>query len=67
MLGEVSGLEEGQLVRATGNILSVPVGDGLLGRVVDPLGRPIDGLGPLSNYERGAWRYRPPASLTANP
>src|SRR5579862_7044336 len=41
VLGDVSGLQEGQLARATGRILSVPVGDGLLGRVVDPLGRPI--------------------------
>ncbi len=41
VLGEVGGLEEGQLVRATGTILSVPVGDGLLGRVVDAA-RPAD-------------------------
>ncbi|MCL6091467.1 MAG: F0F1 ATP synthase subunit alpha [Actinobacteria bacterium] len=47
VLGESAGLEEGQLARATGRILSVPVGDELLGRVVDPLGRPIDGLGPI--------------------
>ena len=47
VLGETYGLQEGQLARATGHILSVPVGDGLLGRVVDPLGRPIDGLGPV--------------------
>ncbi|MGH9105947.1 MAG: F0F1 ATP synthase subunit alpha, partial [Acidimicrobiales bacterium] len=45
VLGETEGLQEGQLARATGQILSVPVGDGLLGRVVDALGRPIDGLG----------------------
>jgi F-type H+-transporting ATPase subunit alpha len=49
VLGSVDSLEEGQLVRATGRILSVPVGDGLLGRVVDPLGNPIDGKGPLTN------------------
>ena len=49
VLGSVSGIEEGQLVRATGEILSVPVGDGLLGRVVNPLGEPIDGKGPLTN------------------
>ena len=47
VLGEMKGLEEGQLARATGRILSVPVGDELLGRVVDPLGRPLDGLGPI--------------------
>ena len=48
VLGNVEGIEEGQPVWATGNILSVPVGDDLLGRVVDPLGQPIDGKGPLS-------------------
>jgi F-type H+-transporting ATPase subunit alpha len=47
ILGGSEGLEEGQLARSTGRILSVPVGDELLGRVVDPLGRPIDGLGPI--------------------
>jgi F-type H+-transporting ATPase subunit alpha len=47
VLGEPTGIEEGQLARATGRILAVPVGDELLGRVVDALGRPIDGLGPL--------------------
>ncbi|MYH88734.1 MAG: F0F1 ATP synthase subunit alpha, partial [Acidimicrobiaceae bacterium] len=48
---EVEGIVEGQAVVATGDILSVPVGDGLLGRVVNPLGEPIDGKGPLSNVE----------------
>src|SRR5579875_1380742 len=47
VLGSTSGLQEGQLVRSTGRILSVPVGDALLARVVDPLGRPLDGLGPV--------------------
>jgi F-type H+/Na+-transporting ATPase subunit alpha len=47
VLGEVDTLEEGQIVRATGRILSVPVGDALLGRVVNALGDPIDGLGPI--------------------
>ena len=45
VLGEFSGIDEGQEVRRTGEVLSVPVGDGYLGRVVDPLGEPIDGLG----------------------
>jgi F-type H+-transporting ATPase subunit alpha len=54
VLGDVSGLDEGQVVRATGRILSVPVGDALLGRVVNPLGEPIDGKGPVeaSEYRR---------------
>jgi F-type H+-transporting ATPase subunit alpha len=47
VLGEVDGLDEGQVVRSTGRILSVAVGDGLLGRVVNALGEPIDGNGPL--------------------
>ena len=47
ILGDFSGIEEGQPVRRTGEVLSVPVGDGYLGRVVDPLGNPIDGLGEI--------------------
>jgi F-type H+-transporting ATPase subunit alpha len=47
VLGGMEGLEEEQVVKATGQILSVPVGDALLGRVVDALGRPIDGKGEL--------------------
>ena len=48
VLGDFSDIEEGQTVRRTGQVLSVPVGDGYLGRVVDPLGSPIDGLGEVS-------------------
>src|SRR5487761_73670 len=47
VLGELEGIDEGQIVRSTGRILSVPVGNGLLGRVVNALGVPIDGKGPL--------------------
>jgi F-type H+-transporting ATPase subunit alpha len=47
VLGEVDQLQEGQTVKSTGRILSVPVGDALLGRVVNPLGEPVDGLGPI--------------------
>ncbi len=54
VLGEFSGIEEGQTVRRTGEVLSVPVGDGYLGRVVDPLGEPIDGLGELETDDRRA-------------
>jgi F-type H+-transporting ATPase subunit alpha len=49
ILGEYAGIEEGQRVKRTGRVLSVPVGDGFLGRVVDPLGVPIDGLGEIEN------------------
>lgn len=51
VLGEYSGIEEGQEVRRTGEVLSVPVGDGYLGRVVDPLGKPIDGLGEITDLD----------------
>ncbi|MGQ0572954.1 MAG: F0F1 ATP synthase subunit alpha [Pseudonocardia sp.] len=47
ILGPYGGIEEGQPVKRTGNILSVPVGDAFLGRVIDPLGAPIDGLGDI--------------------
>src|ERR1700744_6093035 len=52
ILGESSGIAEGQTVRRTGEILSVPVGDGFLGRVVNPLGTPIDGLGEIASEGR---------------
>jgi len=54
IMGEYSGIDEGMLVRSTGRIASVPVGDGLIGRVVNALGEPIDGKGAIK-YER----YRP--------
>src|SRR6187551_2986299 len=47
ILGDASKIEEGQAVKRTGEILSVPVGDAFLGRVVDPLGKPIDGQGEI--------------------
>jgi F-type H+-transporting ATPase subunit alpha len=47
ILGESEHIEEGDLVKQTGQILSVPVGDGFLGRVIDPLGNPLDGKGPI--------------------
>ncbi len=49
ILGDFSGVEEGQRVKRTGRVLSVPVGDKFLGRVVDPLGQPIDNLGDIEN------------------
>ncbi len=51
VLGDVNHIEEGQSVRATGDILQVAVGDALLGRVVDALGTPIDGQGPLTGSQ----------------
>lgn len=49
IMGEYSAIEEGMTVRSTGRIASVPVGDGMLGRVVNALGEPIDGKGPISS------------------
>ena len=51
VLGDVDNIEEGQTVKSTGRILSVPVGDGVLGRVVNALGQPIDGKGDLVGTE----------------
>jgi F-type H+-transporting ATPase subunit alpha len=60
ILGDFSGIEEGQQVRRTGEVLSVPVGDGYLGRVVDPLGNPIDGGGPIETTGRRALELQAP-------
>ncbi|NED51163.1 F0F1 ATP synthase subunit alpha, partial [Micromonospora aurantiaca] len=54
VLGDFSNIEEGQKVRRTGEVLSAPVGDAFLGRVVDALGNPLDGLGPVETTERRA-------------
>jgi F-type H+/Na+-transporting ATPase subunit alpha len=51
VLGDFSGIQEGQRVKRTGRVLSVPVGDAFLGRVVDPLGKPLDGLGEIQEDE----------------
>ncbi|MGW7295023.1 F0F1 ATP synthase subunit alpha [Streptomyces xiamenensis] len=60
VLGEFSGIEEGQPVRRTGEVLSVAVGEGYLGRVVDPLGNAIDGLGEIETSGRRALELRAP-------
>nr|WP_281261578.1 F0F1 ATP synthase subunit alpha [Geodermatophilus tzadiensis] len=60
ILGDFAGIEEGQQVRRTGEVLSVPVGDGYLGRVVDPLGNPIDGAGPVATTGRRALELQAP-------
>jgi F-type H+-transporting ATPase subunit alpha len=60
VLGDFSGIEEGQQVRRTGEVLSVPVGDGYLGRVVDPLGNPIDGGGEIETSGRRALELQAP-------
>ncbi|WP_313278523.1 F0F1 ATP synthase subunit alpha, partial [Timonella senegalensis] len=57
------GIEEGQEVRRTGEVLSVAVGDGYLGRVVDPLGNPIDGLGEIETVGRRALELQAPGVM----
>src|SRR5947199_6871098 len=49
ILGDYTSIQEGQEVRTTGRLLQVPVGKGLLGRVVDVLGKPLDGKGPVQS------------------
>ncbi|GAA1990043.1 F0F1 ATP synthase subunit alpha [Isoptericola halotolerans] len=63
VLGEFTGIEEGQEVRRTGEVLSVPVGEGYLGRVVDPLGNPIDGLGEIETDGRRALELQAPGVM----
>ena len=60
ILGDFSGIEEGQVVKRTGEVLSVPVGDAFLGRVIDPLGTPIDGLGDIEAEGRRALELQAP-------
>jgi F-type H+-transporting ATPase subunit alpha len=63
VLGDFDKIEEGQTVRRTGEILSVPVGEGYLGRVVDPLGVPIDGLGEIETEGRRALETQAPSVM----
>jgi F-type H+/Na+-transporting ATPase subunit alpha len=63
VLGDFDKIEEGQTVRRTGEILSVPVGEGYLGRVVDPLGVPIDGLGEIETDGRRALETQAPSVM----
>jgi F-type H+-transporting ATPase subunit alpha len=67
VLGEMGHIEDGQAVSATGRILSVPVGDGLLGRVVDPLGQPLDGKGPVNTSETRRLEVQAPGVVDRQP
>ena len=67
ILGDFVGIEEGQEVRRTGEVLSVPVGDGFLGRVVDPLGRPIDGMGEIKSEGRRILEAQAPDVMHRHP
>jgi F-type H+-transporting ATPase subunit alpha len=67
ILGDASHIEEGDLVKQTGRILSVPVGDAFLGRVVDALGRPLDGKGPVNATESRALEIQAPSVVARQP
>ena len=63
IFGEDRGIKEGDQVKRTGDIVDVPVGKGLLGRVVDPLGNPIDGKGPIKSSERRRVELKAPGII----
>jgi len=67
VLGEFNEIEEGQQVRRTGEVLSVPVGDSFLGRVVGPLGEPLDGKGPIENTELRPLETQAPSVVQRQP
>jgi F-type H+-transporting ATPase subunit alpha len=67
VLGDFAGIEEGQQVKRTGRVLSVPVGDKFLGRVVDPLGTPIDGLGDIEAEEYRELELQAPNVMARQP
>jgi F-type H+-transporting ATPase subunit alpha len=67
VLGEASDVAEGEAVKATGRILSVPVGDGLLGRVVNAIGEPVDGSGPLTNVASRRMEIQAPGIMGRQP
>ncbi len=67
IMGDASGIEEGDEVRSTGRVLSIPVGDAMLGRVVDPLGNPIDGKGEINTTERRFLETQAPTVVERQP
>src|SRR5438270_2734731 len=67
LFGEWDKVKEGEPVRRTGKVASVPVGEGLLGRVVDPLGNPIDGQGPIESSETRPVEFKAPGVIQRQP
>ncbi len=67
LLGETSELKEGDVVKRTNTIMSVPVGEALVGRVVNPLGEPLDGKGPIASKQRNALERIAPGVLDRQP
>jgi F-type H+/Na+-transporting ATPase subunit alpha len=67
LFGEWQEVKEGEVVRRTGKVASVPVGEGLLGRVVDPLGNPLDGQGPVDSSETRPLEWKAPGVVERQP
>jgi len=67
ILGDFLGIKEGDEVRRTGELLSVPCGQALVGRIVDPLGRPLDGLGPIETPHRRPLEFKAPGIAERQP
>ena len=67
LFGEWQHVKEGEPVRRTGQVASVPVGEALLGRVVDPLGNPLDGQGPIETTERRPLEFKAPGVVDRQP
>jgi F-type H+-transporting ATPase subunit alpha len=67
LFGEWQHVKEGEPARRTGTVASVPVGDALLGRVVDPLGNPLDGQGPIEASERRPLEFKAPGVVARQP
>lgn len=67
LFGDVDAIKEGDEVRATGRIMDIPVGREMLGRVVNPLGQPIDGLGPINTTARRPIEFKAPGIMDRQP
>src|SRR6476619_6456732 len=67
LFGEWQQVKEGEPVRRTGEVMSVPVGEGMLGRVVDPLGNPLDGQGPIEAAARRPLEFKAPGVIERQP
>src|SRR5271169_5924725 len=67
LLGDYTEIKEGDIVKRTNKIMSVPVGDALIGRVVDPLGNPLDGKGPLQTDQRSPIERLAPGVVDRQP
>ena len=67
LLGEDTLIKEGDLVKRTGRVLQVPVGEAMVGRVVDPLGRPLDDKGPIETEEFRPVEFKAPGVVERQP